>query len=428
MDAPVIMLASEMMYEHTGEKQYRDFSLGLLPYALEKTYGGGYNLDLKEGGTWPLEYASADATEENAQFVFNGSLLGYVSLKALSGIYRDERLDEYLNSVEKAYRAKSMDFHKGKSWSYYMLNAKTVIPIHYMIFEEKLLKAAYLLSENDMFYREYQYRADCLKAVLGLRFYQEEDSVSYYSMRACSPHPYQIDTYDTTIDFLDEQGEILFSRIITGSGAMAERKSEFYESAFVTGTFIREIPASYRFYSGRGKDKYLLFEDVVSIEDGDNSIEAAYSTSIARDACYLEGTNEKIVVFDPQKDEKAEGDIVFTFDELREAHPQEYNVLEIGNLSKSNIAIALIAYNSKSEGYGRYYTNLLPGMNAISFTLDGFVDSEEIGDVKAVWLRVYDDSLAPDDTMLYVGGLKLFNDNREYVKYMKQYSYMIRPQ
>ncbi len=428
MDAPVIMLASELMYEYTGEEKYHDFSMSMLPYALEPVEKRGYNLELSNGGKWPLEYAWTEAKEDNSKFVLNGSLVGYLSLRALSDIYDDALLNEYLESVEQAYASKMLDFHKGGSWSYYMLNDKTVVPIHYIVFEKKLFRACYLLTGNEMFDRESNYRAGCLKDTLKAQFYEEQDGVTYYMVRACSPNPYQIDTHTTTLEFLNDKREIISSRVVKGSGSMADRKQDFYAGGFVRGTFLDETPSYYRVYSESGEDKYLLLEDEVNIERGNRDIEAGYTISLERDACYLDGTNERIVVFDPEKHEKVEGDVVFALDTPRKADGKEYYVLQIGNLAETNIPIGLIVYDSNSFGVSRYYTNLVPGMNAVSFTLDGFVNSEALDDVAKIWLRIYDQSIDPDDTMVYVGGMKVFNDNREYVNFINQYRYLISPQ
>lgn len=428
MDAPVIMLASELMYEYTGEPIYRTFSLKLMPYCFKSVDEGGFNLELEDEAIWPLEYAWKNVTEDTAKFVLNGSLLGYVSLKALSNIYRDDNLDAYLTAVERGYNSKIAEFHKGNYWSYYMLNPKTVIPIHYMIFEEKLFQAAFMLSGNQLFKKELTYRTNCLKDVLKVQFYKDDDAVSYYMIRASSPNPYQIDTYTTTIDFLDEHGDILSSRTIRGSGAMAERKEEFYNSMFAIDRLDNPIPKTYQVYAGEGIDKYLLFESSVGIEETIPDIAVDYSISLARDARFVEETNERIVRLEKERDEKAEGDIIYRFSIPRKANGKEIYVMEIGNLSNSNISIGLLAYDTNSAGYGRYYTNLQPGMNAVSFTLDGFVDSEKLEDLESIWLRVYDQDMDTDETMLYAGDLKVFNDNRKYAQYMKKYNFLIQPQ
>ena len=240
MDAPVIMLASQMLYEKTNDLKWKEFVDELVEYIVLPVEKGGYNLyySTKKGekAVWPLEYADKNSTEINSQFVLNGSLTGYLSTKIVADIRRDKILLDYCEKVKLAYKDKFTEFHYEKyPWTYYMLNPKKVIPPHYIIFEVELLSAISKIDQDKIFEEELNFRRDALKSVLGLQFRESGEGIEWIIRRACAPHPYLIDIYASKIVFYDKKNKVLSSYENDISGSLAENRNRFSEGEWIQG-------------------------------------------------------------------------------------------------------------------------------------------------------------------------------------------------
>lgn len=428
MDAPSIMVASQMLYELTGEKTYHDFIMDLKEYVTESSQGGGYNLAI-QNSVWPLEYAYEGSTDTNSLYVLNGSLVGYIGVKAVNQILGDHELQLYCQKVERTYCQKFSEFHYvNNSWTYYMKNPKTVIPIHYMIFEKKLFEGAYYLNNISQFLDEALYRENLLNQVLNVEFYQKEGAIEYYMLRACSPHYYQIDTYGTKLKIYDNTGKILFEDFAGISGA--SDREHFYKGAFLTGTIdledISEL-AYYEVYAVNNNREYLLFQDNINIQptsedDAGSLIES--NISVKYDA--IKGKEENQYYIQKSLSEKTEGDILFSFDSPLKS--ESVIGLEIENMSDSDITTGLILYDSTGKGTGRYYTPLTAGKNFILFDARGFAGSDSLTDIDSIYLRLYNNNLVSDNIEIQVGNRYLFNNNKEIIDYLKKSEYKINPQ
>lgn len=422
MDAPVIALASEMIYELSGDITYQNYCLELLPYMVKTTEEGGYNL---RSNNWPLEYAWKTVDHNSAWYVLNGSLVGYTATKALSEIYSYPWLEEYLHKVEVAYTDMAKEFHKGDSWTYYMLNVKGVIPIHYMIFEEKLFNAASMLSDNQVFSQEYTFRSQCLENVLEVQFFETEEGYEYDMLRATSPNYYQIDTYSTKIEFIDLAGNCIYSEIINESGSMQERKDVFYNTMFHHG-YLKELPARYVVYSVNKGILFKLFESEVTLTQKVDDV-VDYTTDIAYDARFIDNDMEEVILV-KEDHIKEEGDISFSLEKsIFTDNSKSWCAIEIDNLNDTPVHIGLILYNSNGNATTRYYTPLSPGKNCIVLDSRGFVDSESLGDISSIWLRLYDDDLN-NKASFALGDFRLFSDLKSYYDYVHSSDHLINPQ
>lgn len=176
MDAPTIMVASHMLYELTGEEKYRLFIDDLIEYVVKDVSCEGFNVVIKPGEIWPLEYAALISDADNAKFVLNGSLVGYLGCRIISDFYRSGNLDKYIGAVERCYRNRLAQYRFEKyEWSRYMMNPETVIPPHYMIFEMKLFDAAYELTGRKFYKLEKEFRQSAIRNVLHLEFVETND-------------------------------------------------------------------------------------------------------------------------------------------------------------------------------------------------------------------------------------------------------------
>lgn len=421
MDAPVIMLASQMLYEETKNKKYKQFINEIVPYCLKDVSEGGFNLKLSAGGIWPLEYARKSSTEQNSMFVLNGSMVGFVSVLGINTVLENKQLGEYIDSVIKAY--KNMNFHYANDeWTYYMLNSKTVIPIHYLIFEEKLFDAADYLTDDLYFKKEYYFRQGLLKKVLGIEFIIENgDTASYYLHRACTPHCYQIDCYPTKVEFMNYAKEVVCTAECDVSGACDGYSDRFYEGMFLHGQIDTSECKYYRVLSNNGAGWYCLFEESIFAHKPNIETINAYSVKYIFDA--FDDQNGDVVL-DPQRDaKKVEGDICYYF-----ATPisLENNIICVELDNKSNISMTTRIEIFDRKGYAsRYWTNLLPGKNVIAFSPEGFADLCNIKCIDNCRIRLYE-----GDTLVHVslGNVRIFSDNYNLYNYLSNSEYKIHPQ
>lgn len=127
MDAPVVALAAQMAYEITDDEQWSSFRNDLLSYCKKNTKEHGFLLQEKDGNIWPLEYAEQSTTEENAEYVINGSLFGYQALEMLASVCEDKELYGILDKILYNYEKKSPDYiYNNEEWLWYSLNPKII--------------------------------------------------------------------------------------------------------------------------------------------------------------------------------------------------------------------------------------------------------------------------------------------------------------
>lgn len=426
MDAPVIMLASRMLFELTERQEYADFYQRLKSYVFLTTEEDGFNFALPDGSMWPLEYARKDATEEKNYYVLNGSMLGYICLRALSLSDSDQELERYLSTVESAYKQRFDLFHMGNGWSFYMLHPKTIIPVHYMIFEEKLFRAAFYLNGIDEFQKEYLFRRDALRQSLRLEAFEKDDGIEFFLLRAACPNFYQIDCYGTRLTFFDAEGRTIYSEDFFGSGEMAGDPLLFYEKMFLTGTLPSDSrPAGYQVYSIDGSQAFLIYEEPFTIStDTDGEEEIVCELKAARDAVFSPAEGE--ITMTKELDDKAEGDVIFRLLQPREKDKSIYT-FELDNKSEYTLTLGMIAYDDKNNGATRYYTPLLPGKNCIVICANSFPEIDDLENLSAFWLRIYDDIIAEDITVV-PGEMHCFTSIAAYYSYIMSSPYRINPQ
>ena len=426
MDAPVIMLASQMLFEVTEKQEYAEFYQRLKSYVFLTTEEGGFNFTRPDGSLWPLEYAQKGATDKKNYYVLNGSLVGYICLRALTLSDSDQELERYLSKVESAYEQCFPQFHMGDGWSFYMLHPKTIIPVHYMIFEEKLFRAAYYLNGIDDFREEYLFRRNALKQSLRMEAIEKDDGIAFFLLRASCPNLYHIDCYGTRLTFYDAEGRTIYSEDCYGSGGMADDPQLFYEKMFLTGTLPPgSRPAGYQVYSIEGTRAFLMYEEPFSVcTDTDGEEELDWELKATRDAVLFPEKGE--ISISKELDDKAEGDVIFHLLQPREKDNGIYT-FELDNESEYTLTLGLIAYDDKHNGATRYYTPLLPGKNCIVICANSFPEIDALENLSDFWFRIYDEKINEDITVI-PGEMHCFTSIEAYYNYIMSSPYRIHPQ
>ena len=429
MDAPTVMVASEMLYEVTNKEQYKVFVKSLSKYVTKSNMSGGYNLysDGIEEKTfvWPMEYINQETTYEDAQWVLNGSLVGYLGVQIIADLYQDEDLLLYLENVRDTYRNMFEKFHYAKyPWSFYMLNPKTVIPPHYIIFEKQLLESMYEITPDPIFIEEIRYRETALKSVLKPQFQKMNDKILFIMRRACAPHPYLLDVYGTKIEFQDQDNNIINTYENSLSGICGEDTDKFKKGEFLTGV-VNTNAMTYTVYAIKGGIEEELFSGTIEFNNNINDPVVDYDIDISYDIHQINSS-----IFEISSNLSDKGEARITYELLPGEFKHSLNTywgIEINNLSSHSSNMGAILYDSEGTGVTRYYTKLLPGKNLVLLSEIGFSEIDRLKDIKKISLRIFTAENS-SNYLLEIGPLYRFTDMFNLKEYMYSNNIFISPQ
>lgn len=429
MDAPTIMLASQMIYEVTGNKRWDKFVKKLSEYIYSDVKNGGFTLYFKDSNNgqsaWPLEYANTESTVENGIFVLNGSLVGYLGILIMADVTEDEDLAAYAKQVKNTYKDYFQKYHYNNyDWSYYSLNPLTVNQPHYMIFEKQLFNAIKNLDGDSMIQNEIEYRENALKSILEPQFKKIGNQTFFLIRRASAPHPYLIDIYQTRIEFLDKDNHVIETYHNSISGKSKNNKLRFQEGEFLAGA-VPEDAVSYRIFAEKTAEvEEKLFEDEIAAKER----KTVETYDILPDAFFdskLIHSNE--ILISSSLSEKTEGRISYTFPVPVNCSQENYYGIELNNLSENTFGVGCILYDSKGNSVKRSYTKLLPGKNLILLSEIGFSGIDKMVDLKDIVLRIYTNN-EREDSLISTGKVYIFNDLFELKDYQDKSEYTITPQ
>lgn len=429
MDAPTVMVLTQMLYEITEDEIYKNFGDELKEYIVKDVSEGGYNIKLGgifDNRIWPLEYADDIKEEDEFYFVNNGSIAGYLGVKLISLTEYDEALEKYLESVESAYESMQDRFLYDKyNWTFYMLNEPTVIPPHYMIFEEKLYYVCSEISDKTFWKEGYEFRKKALKDVLSIDFYKEDGVVKGVMRRACAPHPYLLDIYSTKVEFLDENDNVIGEWTEDISGSSSDNIERFEEGEFLTGV-MPENSVCYRTYTIRDNQEFLLFESEIDFEESFKNEEIISGLPDASGNITNIQTNQYEYDFETSGNNRAI--LTYNLEENIDLDINNYYGISIDNGYQNNYNITITLYDSQGDACSRYLPVLKAGKNLLLFNEIGFPRINDLTDISKVTIRLYTEEDASEGS-LYVDELIKFENIYSLYKYRQEHSeYKISPQ
>ncbi|KAB1065710.1 D-glucuronyl C5-epimerase family protein [Salibacter halophilus] len=162
------------------------------------TFQGGC-LVSENGSDWCLEYASFNTNNEDAYYVLNGFLFSMIAIKQLSILSNDEELEKLFNSGKQAFfKLAEKYYYKDNSWTYYMLNPKTIESTHYAIYDMMLFSSLNSIDKDSSWISEIEKRSKII--IKHFPIERISDSLLFFSVLG-PPHPYWIDTYPMSIVF-----------------------------------------------------------------------------------------------------------------------------------------------------------------------------------------------------------------------------------
>ena len=348
---------------------------------------GGVNTNLAGSFSkiWPLEYADSSKTKDQFYYVNNGSLVGYLGVKLISLTEYDYELEKYLEKVEAAYESMQDRFIYDKyQWTYYMLNEPTVIPPHYMIFEEKLYYVCSKISDKEFWKDGYEFRYNSLKSVLGMEVYEKDGEIVGIVHRACAPHPYMIDIYGTKIEFLDKEGNVVTEWSESISGNCEENIERFEKGEFLIGTIPLDS-VRYRMYTVQNNNEFLLFEERIEVKDFDREEDVSGKPNATGDI----KKRQEDYVYDTKLSNESNGQLIYELKKDESLDINNYYGVKIANYYQSDFAVSIALYDSNGNACVRYLPKLKRGKNFLLFSEIGFSNINDLENISKVIIRLY---------------------------------------
>lgn len=424
MDSPVILLATQMLYEITGDKKYESYRDDLKELIMKTTKENGFIYN--EGDDfWMFEYADKNTDPITGYYVLNGSLVGYQALYMVANSIEDEDYIKLCEKQLKSYKKMCNQYwYVNEEWSYYMLNPKKVNPPHYLLFEKKLFETLYSIQGDEFFHEESTKRERALKGVLKLYSVKENGNRKFYLLRACAPHPYQLDIYQTELEILDEDKNVIQTFYESSTGTVGAL--EFENGMFMTGN-LKEEAVYYRIYSINGKysDKYLIFESEIKNIDKTNNEKLNVAFNFSGDLKVSEGS----LRLDKNITDDTKGNVIIDFYKSVPKDVESYIGIEVEVKEGDKIPVSIVLYDVKGSGVVRYYTPLVNGKNLILLSFLGFVDSHEIDDISRVMIRLHSANISEKENyFININDVYNFNNSTEVHDYISHSEYKINPQ
>lgn len=311
--------------------------------------------------------------------------MGYLGVKLISLTEYDYELEKYLEKVEAAYESMQDRFIYDKyQWTYYMLNEPTVIPPHYMIFEEKLYYVCSKISDKEFWKDGYEFRYNSLKSVLGMEVYEKDGEIVGIVHRACAPHPYMIDIYGTKIEFLDKEGNIITEWSESISGNCEENIERFEKGEFLIGTIPLDS-VRYRMYTVQNNNEFLLFEERIEVKDFDREENVSGKPNATGDI----KKRQEDYVYDTKLSNESNGQLIYELKKDESLDINNYYGVKIANYYQSDFAVSIALYDSNGNACVRYLPKLKRGKNFLLFSEIGFSNINDLEDISKVIIRLY---------------------------------------
>lgn len=406
MDAPVVGVAAQMLYDVTGEVKYKRFVRDVSEYILSDVSEHGFVADIN-GSKWIFEYANTQTNKDNGEFVLNGSLLGTLTIEMLAQITEDERLQELVNSSIRSYQKYfSKYWYSDGEWCYYKLNELRVNQPHYIIYEIRLLDALYEVNGTKIFKEESDKRRRLLKEYYKLVI---NDENQFVFVRGGAPHYYYVDIHDTILNFYNSFGELLDSNICMGK----DTDKFCMKGAVPQGTVRVQWIIHTKYWEINMGD--LIIENVLPVNLKERKINAVFSAS---EDGKLDGNNLD-VYYDKGKltlNGKLEQSINIENDDIF--------LIEFINRSNTTIETTnVILYDTNNNAVSRYLTEITPGNTELFFAPIGFPQNQsniDFSSIEEFNIRLYTSSLGESEQVnIVIGDIYKFDNQFEYYQYLE---------
>lgn len=418
MDAPLLAVTAQLAYERSGNERFKKYVEDLIPYLVQDTSQMGYVLKLNDSEWWPLEYAWQDITEDDAWFVLNGSLYGMVCVEMLENLTGDVRLTELSEKALNAYRTRADSFlYPDGSWCWYDLNSKNgqknINSIEKMLIELRAYKSLYVLTNESFYLEQYNVRRDLLEAALPMYVCRTEQGNTAMLLRACLPHPYMVDTYQSTIEFLDEKGNVV---------ATTEATSREVENSYIKVS-VPDSVKSYRLWGQINTvDKTLLVEAPVI----DITPEALELSPVSGKWSATEDgqINDKKLTVTADATESLNARIYFDMETALTLQQNTYIIVELNNHSDQTVPMRGYFYDENGNAADRTLLPCKPGKSIQILNHIGFRNlSFPIAKLQKMSFAFATNNMTEPVAEIEIGNIYVCQNTAQVISYLDQYEW-----
>lgn len=417
MDAPVIAVFAQLMFEKTGEEQYSEFVGKLSEYMLKDVSEHGYIAEI-DGEKWLFEYAHTGTNKENGSFVLNGSLLGTLATAMIACATGNQDLLDLVESQTRLYQTMMPQFwYADGSWCYYALKDNIVNPPHYIIFEIRLLHALAEVTEETFYQQEAQRRIDLLKSYYKLYVYEENGTQQYLFLRGGTPHYYYTDIYNTELVFYNANGDELARETQEGRNVEASCMRGIYPEGTVRveWNIVPNVPWSLKM----GDLQIVMCEETA--DTGVNRLNTQWTAS--GDGLLSEDS----LSIDSERSEEERCNLVGTFQEPIALNQEQIYGIELENTSEYEFSTNIILYDCNGNAVSRYLKSLMPGKNLLVFSPLGFSSygRTPIEDIESMNLRIYTVGVENVQADIIVGNVIQLDNSFTFSRFVQESHYKI---
>ena len=395
MDAPVIAVLAQLVYEKTGEIKYQEFVSQLSEYMTKDVSEHGYIAQINKK-SWLFEYADAATTQETGWFVLNGSLVGTLGTAMIASVTDNRELWKLVQEQTELYQEMMPEYwYADNSWCYYMLNEPTVNTPHYVIFEIRLFQALADVTGVDFYAKEAQRRIDVMKSSYQLYLYDADGGCQYVFLRGGMPHYYYTDIYDTELVFFAADGTVIKRDRMEGRD---------YANAWMTGEFPEEaVRVEWNVVPNALWSVNMGELNLVRMVTADAVPTAPLSISYTSDRDGI--ITDRTLLIRPDYSDELRAELEGLLSSPISISPQDIFAFELENLSEETLSANIVLYDSNSFGMGRYVQSLVPGKNLVTFALPGFQNygKDTLQDLAFFILRIYTNEMTEAEAVVQVG-------------------------
>ncbi len=412
MDAPTAAVASQYLYETTGDYKYKEFVDKLVKYIPNDVRDNGFVI--KDGDSkWMLEYASKDISHKNAEFVLNGSMLGFLNTAILAQITGDVALNKLVNQQVESYKKKFSNYwSEDESWCYYALNYKgerVINPPHYILYEIRLMDAVYMVTGEQIFADEANKRRELLKRYYKLWVIDNNGEKMYRFFWDSAPHYYYIDIYDTTLKFYDKENNLIKKEKKQGRG---------FEDSVMSGHLDANV----------SKVTWSIENEAWSMDLGELEIvpftgmekELLVGTYMVKEGGELNGN---ILMCDSAAEKTV---VEITLDGKNSMTNDSVYVMNFENESNDALSVRLFLYDISGNVVSRYLQEILPGKNSLSFAKPGFVGGKLFNnEIAKIKYYIVNNEKNNNEVALKCGDIYRFNNVASFMDYVMTSDYRL---
>lgn len=413
MDAPLIAVLAQIMYEKTEKEEYRKFVSDLSEYILKDVSEHGFVATV-DGEKWLFEYANEKTQKENGWFVLNGSLLGTLCTAIIGKVTNNDALKELVSSQTRLYKKLNNRFwYKDGTWNYYMLSKNTPNQPHYVIFEIRLFKALAEVIEDGYYEREAEKRKEMLRNSYPIQVFSKDgdDKKQYMFVRGGAPHYYYVDIFSTQLSFFDKNNNLI---------RVDKKDGRNFKDAVMVGEWPLDT----------ARVHWCITTPWWTVEIGDLKVIQKYISVPKNIACTFtagadcELNNGKLQIA-KNKSDKNRLELYGKLSQNELVGPSNIIGIEIDNNSKEILSSNIILYDSNKSAIERYLPQIKPGKNMVCFGLLGFgqYGRKTIRDISVCRLRFYSKDLKRHKIQLIPGRVFKFTNVSSLYKILEESSY-----